>query len=159
VNIPSREYLSLSTKLSLSEHRAAIRALRWRSDSRILAPGGEDGKLVWWDAKDGWPVKVRNSAHVPGRPKGYYGKLGGGVRAIRFAPNGPLITAGQDGKIHCWDAGRGKILSTFLVPGSMPVSVSASADSKTLVAGNTAGKLHFWMHPKASVCDICLHLI
>ncbi|MDA1139213.1 MAG: hypothetical protein O3B01_11570 [Planctomycetota bacterium] len=133
--------------LSLTEHKEAVRALHWRPDNRILASGGEDGKLVWWDAKDGWPVKVHNSAHEPERPKGYYGKLRGGVLAVRFAPDGHLITAGRDGKVHYWDAEPGKLLLTFQVPGSLPISVSASSDSKTLIAGDAAGQLHFWKAP------------
>ncbi len=32
--------------LSLTEHKAAVRALAWRSDSRLLASGGEDGVLA-----------------------------------------------------------------------------------------------------------------
>ncbi len=48
----------------LTIFRKVCDALAWRGDSRLLASGGEDGKPIWWDARDGWPT-ITIHLHVP----------------------------------------------------------------------------------------------
>ena len=55
-------------KRALAEHKAAVRALDWRSDSKLLASVGEDGRVIWWDIEDGWPAINKANAHPPQRP-------------------------------------------------------------------------------------------
>jgi WD40 repeat protein len=129
--------------LSLLEHKAAVRALDFRSDSKLLASAGEDGLIVWWDVKDGWPAITKANAHAPARPPGTYGKIPNGVLAARFDRNGQLCTAGRDQKVRLWDA-KGAELKAFPIPEAQPLSVAMSFDMKTLIGGDNAGGLHFW---------------
>ncbi len=129
--------------LSLHDHKAAIRALDWRADSKVLASAGEDGLIVWWDVKDGWPAISKANAHPPVRPPGTYGKLASGVIAARFDASGRLATAGRDRSIRIWNA-SGVQLQAFTIADAQPLSVAFSFDGSQVVAGDTAGKVHFW---------------
>jgi hypothetical protein len=128
---------------TLAEHKAAVRALSWRADSRMLASGGEDGLLVWWDCKDGWPVILKNDAHPPTRPKGYYGKIPNGVLSVAFGPAGELLTAGRDGKVRLWNA-TGDAQQSFPIETALPLQAAIKSDGKTYVAGDASGELHYW---------------
>ena len=129
--------------LTLAEHKSAIRTLNWRSDSRMLASGGEDGLIVWWDTNDGWPAISKNNAHPPVRPQGQYGKIPGGVLAVVFDAKGHLLSVGRDKAARWWDV-NGSQLNVFNIPDAQPTQVAVSFDGQTLIAGDTAGKLHFW---------------
>jgi WD40 repeat protein len=143
--------------LQLAEHKAAVRALSWRSDSAVVASCGEDGTVVWWDVKDGWPVVNKPNAHPPARAAGTYGKIANGVLDAAFGPQGQLASCGRDGKVRLW-ADDGKELKVFsiedatAVAGSpaaagatvLPTRVAIVADGSTVLAGDTAGRLHAW---------------
>ncbi|HCS51139.1 c-type cytochrome domain-containing protein [Rubinisphaera sp.] len=133
--------------LPLSEHKKSVRALSWRSDSAVVASCGEDGTVIWWDVKDGWPLANKPNAHADG------------VLDCQFGPNGELATCGRDGTIKLWSA-EGKELKNFsitdhearenhLPPGVriLPTRVAVSSDGSTILAGDTAGKLHSWKLP------------
>ena len=107
--------------LPLSEHKKSVRALSWRSDSGVVASCGEDGTIVWWDVKNGWPVMNKPNAH------------GGGVLDVVFGPAGELASCGCDGQAK---AAPGVKL--------LPTRVALSADGSFLLAGDTAGQLHAW---------------
>ena len=49
--------------VSLAEHKDSVTTLAWRSDSRVLASGGEDGELVLWNAQDGFPIATDTKTH------------------------------------------------------------------------------------------------
>jgi mono/diheme cytochrome c family protein len=143
--------------LQLTEHKAAVRALSWRSDSAVVASCGEDGTVVWWDVKDGWPVVNKPSAHPPAQAAGSYGKIANGVLDAAFGPQGQLASCGRDGKVRLW-ADDGKELKVFSIDddtdgagapaaaGStvLPTRVAILADGSTVLAGDTAGRLHAW---------------
>jgi WD40 repeat protein len=130
--------------LPLAEHKQAVRALSWRSDSRVVASCGEDGKVVWWDVRDGWPLMNKPDAHP------------GGALDCRFGPQGELATCGRDGLVKLWSA-DGKETKKFSIATDaaadatlpagvklLPTRVAISADGATVLAGDTAGRLHGW---------------
>ena len=130
--------------LPLSEHKKSVRALSWRSDSGVVASCGEDGTVVWWDVKDGWPVVNKPNAHA------------GGVLDCKFGPQGELATCGRDGLVKIWSA-EGNELKKFSVPDDtpadkkppagvalLPTRVALSGDGSIVLAGDTAGRLHAW---------------
>jgi mono/diheme cytochrome c family protein len=134
--------------LSLSEHKDSVAALNWRGDSQMLATGGEDGKLILWDAQDGWPTATIGGPHVPKPTTKTYGKLPGGLLALQFAPDGRLVTSGRDRFVRLWDP-AGKPLAAFETAAALPTKVAASYDGRTVIAGDSAGEVHFWSVPPA----------
>ena len=132
--------------LSLAEHRQAIRAIEWRSDSKLLASVGEDGLLVGWDTKDGWPAISKPNVHPPQRPPGTYGELRNGILSVCFGPNGNLLTGGRDGVMRYWDP-SGNPVKSFPLSDTFPVTVRISHDGKLLIAGDALGILHFVPSP------------
>ncbi len=131
-----------SILLTLAEHKASVRALVWRIDGKMLASGGEDGVLIWWDASDGWPAVIKNNAHPPKRPEGVFGVLPNGVLSAAFGPNGDLLTAGRDRQLRLWNP-TGSQIRAIPQESSLPIQVAVSQDGKTLVAGDSAGQVHF----------------
>jgi len=130
--------------LPLAEHKQAVRALSWRSDSGVVASCGEDGKVVWWDVRDGWPLMNKPDAHP------------GGALDCRFGPQGELASCGRDGLVKLWSA-DGKETKKFSLAAAaaadakppagvklLPTRVAISADAATVLAGDTAGRLHGW---------------
>ena len=139
--------------LPLSEHKGAIRALTWRSDSQVLASAGEDGLLLWWDVAKGWPAITRTDAHPPVRPSGVFGKIANGVLDAGFGPGGELVSCGRDRKIRLW-SDDGRELQTLALDGEgstktrgvriLPTRVVLSFDGATILAGDSAGRIHSW---------------
>ena len=119
-----------------------MRALSWRGDSRLLASGGEDGKLILWDAQDGWPTTTMPAPHAPQRAAGTYGKLPSGVLSIEFAADGWFASGGRDRKVRVWDP-AGKALQAFDC-GALPTKVAISSDGHDVICGDAAGEVHFW---------------
>ena len=133
-----------SVILPLSDHKKSVRSLSWRSDSGVVASCSEDGAIVWWDAKDGWPVVNKPNAH------------GGGVLDCRFGPQGELASCGRDGLVKVWSP-EGNEIKKFSIgddtpadkkPAAgvslLPMRVVISADGATVLAGDSAGRLHGW---------------
>jgi len=158
--------------LPLSDHKAAIRALIWRADGKVLATCGEDGLIVWWDVAKGMPMTAQAEAHTRPRMPNEYGKIAGGVLDAAFGPNGELATCGRDKVVRIWSQ-AGKLVSSFSIdepaqnkpavgkPAAsatastvqprtriVPTRLAVASDGKTLVVGDSAGKLHTWPLPK-----------
>ena len=128
--------------LSLANHTAAVRALAWRSDSKLLATGGEDGKLIWWNTTDGFIVTVHARPHAPVRVPGTFGKLPSGVLAISFARDGRLLSAGRDKFARLWKA-DGSQAKTYSYAPVMPTAVAVSHDGQIVIVGDASGAVHF----------------
>jgi WD40 repeat protein len=104
----------------------------------MLASGGEDGLLIWWDAKDGWPTVTNNNAHPPARPQGFYGKIPNGVLALAFGPKGELLSAGRDHQIRLWSP-SGSSIKSFPSEAALPLQTSITFDGKGLFTGGADG--------------------
>ncbi len=135
--------------LSLSEHKDAVATLDWRRDGQALATGGEDGKLIVWDTQAGWPSMTLDAPHTPKATSKSYGKRPGGVLSVGFTRDGKLVSSGRDRFVRLWDV-SGSPLGSFATPDALPLKVASGSDGKTLIAGDSGGKLHFWMFPDPS---------
>ncbi len=142
--------------LSLSDHKGAIRKLAWRSDGKVLVSCGEDGLIVWWDAEKGAPMTSQADAHTRPRAAGEYGKIAGGVLDADFGPRGELVSCGRDGAVRLWSP-AGQLQKSFLLPEAakaptvqariVPLRSIFSEDGRTIIAGDSAGRLHTWNSP------------
>ena len=137
--------------LPLAEHKGAIRSLAWRPDGQVLASVAEDGMIVWWDVDKGCPAITKADAHPPARAPGSFGRLANGVLDAAFGPKGELATCGRDGNVRLWGL-DGRELQVYPIESvapsqtrpNFPTRVAISADGSTLVAGDSAGRLHSW---------------
>ena len=141
--------------LPLAEHKSGVRSLAWRTDSQVLASCGEDGAVVWWDVAKGWPAISKGDAHPPQRPAGVYGKIANGVLDASFGPQGELVTCGRDQTVRIW-ASDGTLRKSSPLDADakpniqslqsriLPLRSVVTYDGTTLVAGDSAGKIHTW---------------
>jgi WD40 repeat protein len=76
----------------LRRHTGPVRSLRFSSDGRLLASGGDDGLAVVWDVASQAPIAVEAGGTKV-------------VRAVTFAaPDGrTLYTGGDDQQLLAWD--------------------------------------------------------
>jgi mono/diheme cytochrome c family protein len=151
--------------LPLADHKGSIRAIIWRADGKVLATCGEDGLIVWWDVAKGMPMTAQAEAHTRPRAPNEYGKIAGGVLDAAFGPSGELVTCGRDKLVKVWNQG-GKLVSSFSIDAPatttpaaataalpprtriVPTRVAVAADGKTVVVGDSSGKLHSRPLPK-----------
>jgi len=72
-------------------HQSKITCLDWAPDSRRVATGGLDSKIIVWDVEGG-PTKkiVFERANV------------GGIAAIKFLSPGKFASAGADCSVKIW---------------------------------------------------------
>ena len=81
---------------------------------------------------------------------------GGGVLDCRFGPQGELASCGRDGLVKVWSP-EGNEIKKFSIgddtpadkkPAAgvslLPMRVVISADGATVLAGDSAGRLHAW---------------
>lgn len=68
---------------------------------------------------------------------------GSAVRAVALTPDGKLaISATEDGRLQAWSLEDGTCLATFT--GEAPFRSCAIARNLALIAGDTAGQVHFF---------------
>ena len=64
-----------------------------------------------------------------------------------FGPKGTLLTAGRDRVVRYWSP-EGNPLKVFPTAEALPLVVRISHDGKFLIAGDSAGEVHFWPTPE-----------
>lgn len=111
----------------LDGHKEAITSLDWRGDSKILATCSEDDSIRLWN---------------PERRKAIRNWVGhqGGCAAVRFHPDGSIVSAGRDRSARHWD-GSGKHLRAFTPLDDIALSVAVSSDGERVFAGDWTGAL------------------
>lgn len=86
---------------TLSGHRGEVQNIRFSPNGRLLASGGEFGRICLWDAQTGQKVKDF-SAHMSR------------VNEVTFSPNGQfLVSAGEDATARVWDVASGRLLGSY----------------------------------------------
>ena len=114
----------------LAGHKAAVTALSWRGDSKLLASSSEDGTVKLWEMLEGREMKSW-TAH------------GSGALCVNFAHDGRLVTCGRDLAVTLWNANGAKVRS-FEFSGDLPIRAVFSCDDQRVFATDFAGRVAAW---------------
>jgi len=102
------------------------------SSIEITADGG-------WIASSGPQVSIWNS-----RDGKRLFTLPVGTNLFRFTPSRHLITAGFDGNLTNWDIEQQRQANSVHLGEGKLASIDVSADGKSVVVGDSEGRLHLW---------------
>ena len=80
-------------KTQIAGHRAAVMAVRFSPTSDVLASGGSDGALRFWNVK-GETVKDVSAT-----------RTGGGIGKMDFDPRGTTLALSVKGSVELWTPG------------------------------------------------------
>lgn len=157
-------------KALLPGHDGGTFALSWRADSRMLASGGQDGKLRIWDlavaappivcdAESAWVEKVAYSdtgdfvASAAGRKLRLWNSAGdllqtypdhpSTIADVQWQPGQPLLTSASYGRVATFRTDSHQPLKEFGWKGSI-LTLAWSPDGNYIATGNQDASVHFW---------------
>jgi WD40 repeat protein len=126
-----------------------VRCLALSPDGKLLAGGGDDMLIHFWDTATGKPAPAESS---PLRLKGHTDW----VLCLAFNADGKLLASGgHDGTVRLWDVSAGKKIrdidaqpppapNTAAGPAPSVSAVAFSPDDKQLAVGNMEAQIHLF---------------
>lgn len=118
-----------------SGHKHYVNTLAASPDGRWLASGGNDNRVVLWDA---------NSLQEIREMKGHSGE----IHCLTFSNNGGLLASGgADKAVKLWSTADGKMLRTFSGNNHEVRCVTFSSDGRFLAASDEGGEIVVWQIP------------
>ncbi len=112
-------------------HSAYMYAVRYVPDGSLVATGGTDGLIKFWQIPNNTPVRTISSPEW--------------VRCIAFSPDGSLIASGgQNGGIRIWRMSDGVLIRTMTGHTSGITAVDFSPDGSLLVSSSFDNTVRLW---------------
>jgi WD40 repeat protein len=118
----------------MPEHRSTVTQHAFSSDSRFLATGDNENKVVLWDLRcKGSPAPIALTGHE------------GAIRTLQFVGNDHwLVSTSDDGTARRWDIGRSLPKNSLLLSNSCRGELETSrlsVDGRWLASGTAGGSV------------------
>lgn len=121
--------IQLSNTLHKRGHQVICSA--YSPDSRYIATGGTDNRIVIWDAHSG---AIVNELKTRGWP-----------RALKFTHDSRyLVSGGKDNKVKIWDYKSGKIIHDMKGHRDQIIAIDISPDDKYIASGSADELIKLW---------------
>ncbi|MCL6474800.1 MAG: hypothetical protein K6U75_07085 [Firmicutes bacterium] len=112
-------------------HSAYMYAARYVPDGSLVATGGTDGLIKFWQIPNNTPVRTISSPEW--------------IRCIAFSADGSLVASGgQNGGIRIWRMSDGVLVRTMTGHGSGITAVDFSPDGSLLVSSSFDNTVRLW---------------
>lgn len=112
-------------------HSAYLFSARYLPDGSLVATGGTDGLIKFWQIPSSTPVKTISSPEW--------------IRCIAFSHDGSLVASGgQNGGIRIWRVSDGALLRTLTGHTSGVTAVDFSPDDSLLVSSSFDNTVRLW---------------
>jgi WD40 repeat protein len=117
----------------LAGHTGQVFVMAWSPDSKLLASGAMDDRIVrLWNASDGRPARTLNG-HSDS------------IRAVAFSPDGKLLASGSlDRTVRLWDAASGNSVWVGSEHTDFISAIAFTPDGKTLASSSRDGTVRLW---------------
>jgi hypothetical protein len=123
---------SMSRREFPTEHRDLICSLKWSPDGKILASGGYDSKIMFWDSATGKAINTLTGHN-------------GAIFDLAFSPDGRLLaSAGGDQTSKIWRVRDGLRLDTLKEPQGEQLCVVFTPDGSKVLSAGADNRLRIW---------------
>ena len=158
--------------MKLGRHSAAVNAVAWNPDGKILATGSDDKSIILWNAETGEMINTLNGHlravtclvwtsdgktlisggdrniqlwNIDGTKSKTLSGLTTDPHSLAVSPDGRLLAAGTyDKRIPVWDVASGKLIKILEGHQASVLAVSISPDGKYLASGSLDQTVRLW---------------